>query len=77
MAKFEIDIPADLIWKVDRAAHRANETREGFLRRVVEEAVAEDGARLRQEMEDLLDSHQADLGGKTAAELVREGRDNR
>ncbi len=77
MARVEITVPEDLLWKIDRAAHRAGETSEGFLCRTVEEAVAEDGVRLRKEMEDLLDSHQADLGGKTAAELVREGRDNR
>ena len=77
MTKVEITIPEDLLWKIDRAASRADETREGFLRRIVEEAVAEDGAQLRKELEDLLDSHQVDLGGKTAAQLVREGRDSR
>jgi hypothetical protein len=77
VARIEINLPDNLLWQIDRAASHVDETREGFLRRIVEEAVAEDGARLRKEMEDLLDSHPLDLGGKTAAELIRESRDSR
>jgi len=77
MAKVEISIPEDLLWQIDDFAARADETREGFVRRIVEEEVDRCHARLRKELEELLDSHPLDLGGKTAAELIREGRDNR
>jgi hypothetical protein len=77
MAKLEISIADETVWQIDRAASRAEETREAFLRRIVEEAVVEDGTLLRRELEELWDSHSIDLGGKTAAELIREGRDSR
>jgi predicted transcriptional regulator len=77
MAKIEITLPDDLLEKIDDAAHRVGETRVEFIRRVIESEVEESNARLRAQLEAWLDDHPLDLGGKTAAELIREGRDNR
>lgn len=77
MAKVEIEFPDDFLRQIDDAANRAKESREDFLRRSVEEEVGRNQARLRKELEDLLEGVEFDLGGKTAAELIREGRDNR
>lgn len=77
VAKIEITLPDDLLEHVGDYAARAGETREEFLRRIVEEEVDRSHARLREELEKLWASHQIDLGGKTAAELIREGRDSR
>jgi hypothetical protein len=77
MAKVELEISEDLLEWVDDYAGRAGEARDVFLRRTIEEEIARCHARLRKEIEELLDSHPLDLGGKTAAELIREGRDSR
>jgi predicted transcriptional regulator len=77
MARIEIDLPDDLLEKIDEVAHRAGETRDEFILRVIEAEVEESNARLRVRLEAWLDDHPLDLGGKTAAELIREGRDNR
>lgn len=77
MAKVEINLPDDFLRQVDEAADRAGETRDEFLQRSVAEEVGRNQAALRKELEELMDAHPLDLGGKTAAELVREGRDNR
>jgi predicted transcriptional regulator len=77
MAKVELAFPDDVLRQIDEAAARAEENRDAFLRRSIEEEVARNQARLRKELRDLWDSHTVDLGGKTAAELVRESRDSR
>jgi hypothetical protein len=77
MAKIELDLPEDLLHHVEDYAGRAGVTREEFLRRIIEEEIDRCHARLRKEIEDLLDSHPLDLGRKTGAELVRESRDSR
>jgi hypothetical protein len=77
MAKVEIAFPEDILRQIDEAADRAEESRDAFLRRSIEEEVVRNQARLRKELQDLWDSHTVDLGGKTAAELVRESRDSR
>jgi predicted DNA-binding protein len=77
MARIEIDLSEDLLEWVDEYAGRAGETRAEFLRRVIAAEIDRCHARLRKEIEDLLDSHPLDLGGKTAAELIRESRDSR
>jgi hypothetical protein len=77
MARIEVDIPADLLEHVDDYAGRAGEPRDEFLRRVITEEIDRCHEKLRKEIEDLLDSHPLDLGGKTAAELIRESRDSR
>jgi hypothetical protein len=77
MARIELDLPDDLLDFVDDYASRAGETRDEFLQRVITEEIDRCRARLRKEIEDLMDGHPLDLGGKTAAELIREGRDSR
>jgi hypothetical protein len=77
MAKLEFSLSEDLLDQIDLAAERAGETRDEFLRRIAEREVEESNARLRTELEDLWASHPIDLGGRTAAELIREDRDHR
>jgi predicted transcriptional regulator len=78
MAKVEIEIRDDLLDHVDDYASRADETREEFLRRVIAKEVDRCHEKLRKEIEELRAGlRPLDLGGKTAAELIREGRDSR
>jgi metal-responsive CopG/Arc/MetJ family transcriptional regulator len=77
MARFEIELPDDLLEWVDDYAGRAGESRDEFLRRIIAEEIDRCHEKLREEIEGLLDSHPLDLGGKTAAELIRESRDSR
>lgn len=78
MAKVEIDMSEDLLAHVDDYASRAGETRDEFLGRIVTEEIDRCHARLRKELQDLrAQMGPLDLGGKSAAELIREGRDSR
>lgn len=77
VAKIEITLPDDLLHHVDDYAGRADETRQQFLCRVIEEEIDRCHARLRKEIKDLLDGVEIDLGGKTAAEWIRYDRDHR
>jgi membrane carboxypeptidase/penicillin-binding protein PbpC len=74
MAKVEIELPEDFVDRVDRAAKRAEETRDEFLRRAVEREVVANEARFRKELEEMLGPPEP-MGGN-AAELIREMRDN-
>jgi membrane carboxypeptidase/penicillin-binding protein PbpC len=74
MARCEIEFPEDLLMRVDRAAKRAEETRDEFLRRVVEQEVVANEARFRKKLEEVLGPPEP-MGGN-AAELIREMRDN-
>lgn len=75
--KVLISMPEDLLTQVDEAAQTRGETRSGFIQRIAEHEIVESNAQLRKELEELFDSHTVDLGGNTAAELVRWGRDHR
>lgn len=75
MAKVEIDLPDDLLRRVDRAAEREGETREEFLRRAAEQGVDESGARFRKEMEEMMPAP-IHRGGESAR-WIREDRDHR
>ena len=77
VARIELTLPDDLVEHVDDCAYRAGETRESFLHRVIEEEIDRLHARGRKAMEDFLDAYPLDLGGKTAAEAIREIRDSR
>jgi hypothetical protein len=77
VAKIEITLPEDLLPQIDEAAERAGESRDVFLCRSVEEEVGRSQAQFRKELEELWAKHPIDLGGRTAAELIREGRDSR
>jgi hypothetical protein len=75
MAKVELNLPDDLLRRIDRAADRAGETREEFLQRMAQQGVAESKARFRKEMEEMLPTpiH----GGGGTAEWLRWDRDHR
>ena len=77
VAKIEIEFSGDFLDQVDDSAARTEESRDEFIRRSVEDEVKRSQARLRKELEELWDSHPIDLGGRTAAELIREDRDHR
>jgi hypothetical protein len=77
MARIEFDLPENLLTHVDGYAHRAGETRDQFLRRIVDEEIGRCHGELRKELEELLDGVELDLGGKSAAEWIRYDRDHR
>jgi hypothetical protein len=77
MARVGFDLPDDLLTHVDDYAHRAGEPRDQFLRRIVEEEIDRCHGELRRELEGLLDGVELDLGGKSAAEWIRDDRDHR
>lgn len=73
MAKVEIDIPDDLLRQIDKAADRAGETRDEFLRRIAGQEVEQSNAQLRKELEQLIGPSEP-MGGN-AAQIIREMRD--
>lgn len=77
VARIELEFPEDFLDQLDDAADHAHESRDEFIRRAVEEEVKRNQAQLRKELEELWDIRPIDLGGRTAAELIREGRDGR
>jgi hypothetical protein len=74
--KVLISMPEELLRQLDDAAQRRGESRSGFIQRIAEHEIVESNAQLRKELEELLEPP-LDLGGRTAAELVRKGRDTR
>lgn len=78
MAKVELEMPEDLVDEIDRVAARTDETRTQFILRIASEEIDRSHAKMRKELQDLrAQIGPLDLGGKTAAELIREGRDSR
>jgi hypothetical protein len=77
MAKFEIQIPDDLLVLLDNVAGDAGETREECLARVAGEGLDRAGDAFEEKYLEMLDRHPLDLGGRTAAELIREDRNHR
>lgn len=75
VAKVMISIPDPLLERVDAHADANGETRSGFLQRLAEDALVEDAAARRRELEELL-GPPVPLGGD-AAKLIREARDSR
>jgi hypothetical protein len=75
MDRVQLNLPDELRRQIDRAAERAGESREEFLRRIADEKATESEAAFRKEMEDLLGPPMP-MGGE-AAEIIREMRDNR
>jgi predicted DNA-binding protein len=75
VAKIEINLPDDLLERIDNAAEDAGETREEFLLRVVEEAAIESEAAFRKKIEDML-GPSVPMGGDSA-QIIREMRDGR
>jgi hypothetical protein len=54
MAKVEVNLPDDLLRRIDEAADRAGETRDEFLRRMAERGVAESRARRHRKFEEMM-----------------------
>jgi predicted DNA-binding protein len=75
MAKVEINLPDDLLRRVDNAAEDAGETREAFLRRIAEEEVVKSEAAFRRRIEEML-GPPVSMGGDSA-QIIREMRDQR
>jgi hypothetical protein len=74
VAKVMISIPDDLLERLDAQAHTVQETRSGFLRRLVERELSDQGDVRRKQLEDLL-GPPLHLGGE-AAKLIREDRES-
>ncbi len=71
-----MSIPDALLERVDAYANANGEPRSGFLQRLAERELDAEDERRHQEVVGLLDSIQVDLGGKSAAELIREDRES-
>jgi len=72
-----ISIPDQLLKRLDARAREQSETRSGFLQRLAERELEAAGRRDREEIERLLDAIQPlDMGGVSAAQLVREDRES-
>ena len=76
MAKVMISIPDKLLARLDTRARDVGETRSGFLQRLVEREVDDRERERQKEVGRLLDSLNIDLGGRSAAEVVREDRES-
>ena len=75
MARFEIQIPDDLLRRLDRVADLDGETREEFLRRAAERELEERKAVRHKEFEEMMPPpiH----GGGESGRWIREDRDHR
>ncbi|HEV2858196.1 MAG TPA: ribbon-helix-helix protein, CopG family [Solirubrobacterales bacterium] len=76
MAKVMISIPDKLLERLDHRADELGETRSGLLQRLVERELTSNDDREDEEIGSLLDSLNIDLGGRSAAELIREDRES-
>jgi len=77
VAKVMISIPDDLLERLDAHVAAARETRSGFLQRVAEREIEAADGQARSQVERLLDEIEPiDLGGVTAAQLIREDRES-
>lgn len=74
VAKVMISIPDDLLARLDSRARANRETRSGFLRRLAERELKEQGENRRKQLEDLL-GPPVHMGGE-AAKLIREDRES-
>ena len=77
MAKVLISIPDRLLERVDAHAKASGETRSGFLQRLAEREIEAADSHVRDEVRRLLDEiTPIDLGGMSAAQLIREDRES-
>lgn len=77
VAKVMISIPDNLLERLDAQARANRETRSGFLRRLAERELETADSHMRDEVERLLSEiGPVDLGGVSAARLVREDRES-
>jgi metal-responsive CopG/Arc/MetJ family transcriptional regulator len=71
-----ISIPDKLLERLDARARSMDETRSGFLQRLVVQEVDDRERERQDEVGRLLGSLNIDLGGRSAAEVVREDRES-
>jgi hypothetical protein len=77
VAKVMISIPDDLLERLDAQARAGHETRSGFLRRLAERELESADSHMRDEIDRLLNEiGPVDLGGVSAAQLIREDRES-
>jgi metal-responsive CopG/Arc/MetJ family transcriptional regulator len=77
VAKVLISIPDALLGRVDAHARASGETRSGFLQRLAEREIEAADSHVRDEIGRLLDEIEPiDLGGISAAQLIREDRES-
>jgi hypothetical protein len=77
VAKVMISIADDLLVRIDAQAQANRETRSGFLQRLAEREIEAADSRVRDEVGRLLDEIEPiDLGGVSAAQLIREDRES-
>lgn len=77
VAKVMISIPGSLLERLDAQARVSRETRSGFLRRLAERELESTDSRMRDEVDRLLSEiGPVDLGGVSAAQLIREDRES-
>lgn len=76
VAKVMISISDDLLERLDAQARANQETRSGFLQRLAERELDQADSRTREEVDRLLGSLNIDLGGISAAQLIREDRES-
>jgi metal-responsive CopG/Arc/MetJ family transcriptional regulator len=78
MGKVMISIPDELLERLDAQARANRETRSGFLQRLAERELELADLRMHDEVERLLgEIGPLDLGGASAAQLIREDRESR
>lgn len=72
-----ISIPDSLLERLDAQARVSRETRSGFLRRLAERELESADSHMRDEVDRLLgEIGTVDLGGVSAAQLIREDRES-
>jgi hypothetical protein len=77
VAKVMISIPDSLLDRLDAQARAGRETRSGFLRRLAERELESADSHMRDEVNRLLNEiGPVDLGGVSAAQLIREDRES-
>lgn len=77
VAKVMISIPDNLLERLDAQARANRETRSGFLQRLAERELETADSHMRDEVERLLSEiGPVDLGGVSAAQLIREDRES-
>jgi hypothetical protein len=77
VAKVMISIPDGLLERLDAQAQANRETRSGYLQRLAERELESAETRMRDEIDRLLNEiGPVDLGGVSAAQLIREDRES-
>lgn len=72
-----ISIPDSLLERLDAQARASRETRSGYLRRLAEQELESADSHMRDEVDRLLNEiGPVDLGGVSAAQLIREDRES-